>query len=116
MKRDMNLIRTLLLVAEARPISTSFLPVELSDYTRDEIRYHAKLLGEAGLVLQASGELGTVMGNLTWQGHEFLELVRNDEVWHQACHLLGDEVGVMPFRLLEDVVCALMRSRVLRPS
>ena len=48
MKRDMDLIRAMLLAVEEHP--SGFAPkIELQGYTQEQINYHAYLLGEAGL-------------------------------------------------------------------
>lgn len=89
MKRDMDLIRKILLAIEAD--EHGFAPkIEIDGYTEEEIGYHAILLGEAGLVKVSDV---TSMGNkspeaiitrLTWAGHEFLDASRNNRIWNQA--------------------------------
>lgn len=76
MKRDMDLIRTMLLTIEAN--EHGFVgSIEIEGYTQEEIGYHAYLLGQAGLanvlnVQVRSESPRAIIRNLTWQGHEFL--------------------------------------------
>jgi hypothetical protein len=89
MKRDMDLVRVMLLAIEESP--HGFAPkIEISGYTQEQIGYHATLLKEAGL---AEGIETTTMGSqspelmitrLTWLGHDFLDNARENQTWNQA--------------------------------
>jgi len=89
MKRDMELIRAMLLAIESD--NHGFAPkIEIHGYTQEQIGYHALLLGEAGLAVVSDV---TSMGNkspeaiilrLTWSGHEFLDSARENQIWNQA--------------------------------
>ena len=89
MKRDMDLIRAMLLAIEADP--HGFAPkIEIHGYTQEEIGYHATLLGEAGLanVIDVTCEESktpvALVERLTWAGHEFLDTARENRIWNQA--------------------------------
>jgi hypothetical protein len=94
MKRDMNLVRDLLLGIERDPQfnGTKMLsptePKELgiTGHTMDEVSYHLAMLIEAGFVAgKSSGiRIGVnipVISKLTWQGHEFLDDIRDPDIW-----------------------------------
>jgi hypothetical protein len=89
MKRDMDLIRKMLLTIEAD--EHGFAPeIQIPDYTQEEIGYHAILLKEAGLAIVSdltsfgsSSPIGKVV-RLTWAGHEFLDAARENQIWNQA--------------------------------
>ncbi len=82
MKRDMDLIRMLLLREEAGK-----MPDELSAFDNRTIAYHVALMRDAGLVEgnvvdDENGEpFEAVIFRLTWDGHEFLAATRNSEIW-----------------------------------
>ena len=89
MKRDMDLIRKMLLAIEEDP--HGFAPkIEIQGYTREQIGYHAVLLGEAGLAkiidmtLEESKTPEAIVERLTWAGHEFLDSARENRIWNQA--------------------------------
>ena len=89
MKRDMDLIRAMLLAIEAD--EHGFISkVEIPGYTQEQINYHAYLLGEAGLaeVMNVTHHEGkspeALIRNLTWAGHEFLDSARENTIWNQA--------------------------------
>lgn len=88
MKRNMELVRALLLRIEASDKDTLPLLPEIEGHTRDEIAHHVKLLIGAGYVqaIDASTMVGADFMEmaLTWQGHEFLDTVRDSEIWSNA--------------------------------
>jgi len=85
----MDLIRALLLRIEQDPTLdgtrwVGFTPAELGmeDRSPNEVGYHLDLLIEAGFVQGKShGETIPAICKLTWQGHEFLDSIRDPGVW-----------------------------------
>lgn len=91
MKRDMDLIRELLLKLEVIPlraggmtvISPPTREVDVPGYDPDQIAYHLNLIKEAGLISHtaANPAYGIGFRGLSWDGHDFLDSVRDPEVW-----------------------------------
>jgi hypothetical protein len=94
MQRDMDLIRDLLLGIEAdtRLDGTQWIfpdeefnlgVIGLSkQHSREEIAFHLAMLIEAGFVKGRAGIMGDVaISKLTWQGHEFLDDIRDPGIW-----------------------------------
>ncbi|EPM6964304.1 TPA: DUF2513 domain-containing protein [Vibrio harveyi] len=86
MKRDMELIRKLLLAVEKNPRE-----LQVEGYDVEEVGYHTLLLIEAGLLdgitsdtLDNTSIVPTFISvnRLTWDGHEFLDNIRKEEVWN----------------------------------
>lgn len=93
MKRDMELIRHLLFVLADKPGPEMLKAseIEAEGYSPTEVQYHLNLMYQAGWIngedvrSTTSDRLIKVMPfDLTWQGHEFLEAVRDPEIWRQA--------------------------------
>ena len=111
MKRDMDLIRTLLLEIESWPPGARVpsTRIVIAPYTEEQIRYHAELLHDAGFiggvlaVHRASGERPAIVGRLTWHGHEFVDATRSDIVW-AAVKQRADTVehGGSPWRGVQE--------------
>lgn len=82
MKRNMDLIRLILLEIEKGPYDGSWLDINIDGYTDNDISYHVILLAEAGLI--EAQDNSTLDGlswqpkRLTWQGHEFLDASRDE--------------------------------------
>ena len=110
MKRDMNLIRLLLLATEGEEPKP-----DLSAYSEDQRVYHSALLIEAGLVhgetvLDGSGQpVGTVTLRLTWVGHEFLDAARNDTIWKKAGERIKKSGVDVTMSLLQEILKQLLK-------
>ncbi|WP_439630889.1 DUF2513 domain-containing protein [Gemmata sp.] len=89
MRRDMDLIRKMVLAIEDHP--TGFAPkLVIEGYDSATIGYHAYLLVDAGLAAgaklthtQSSGPEYRIT-HLTSPGHEFAESARNEFIWNQV--------------------------------
>ncbi|MEE8414313.1 MAG: DUF2513 domain-containing protein [Dehalococcoidales bacterium] len=116
MKRDMDLIRAMLLAIEAHP--SGYAPsIEIPDYTQDQIGYHAYLLGEAGLAvindvttLGAESPQARVV-RLTWAGHEFLDLARENKRWNIAKDKVA-KVGSVSIQILSTVLSEIAKKEL----
>jgi hypothetical protein len=99
MKRDMDLIRELMLKLEDLPVPTAGMAVVdatkvgVEGYTTEQIDYHLSLLEQArfihggGLDIGMSGPgFGSGVGfcSLTWAGHDFLDAMRSPDVWDRT--------------------------------
>ena len=124
MKRDMDLIRALLLKLEAIGSSHKVMAFTADDeeiaiegYDEEQIAYHLMLLNEAGLIDSggvrsgrfASGEFS--FRRLTWNGHEFLDSVRDPEVWRMT-KAGAAKVGGWTFGLIKDLATAVIKETV----
>ena len=107
MKRDMDLIRKILFAVEGHP--SGFAPgnLEFDGYTEEQIDYHAYLLMDAGLVdarevtHSGSPSPAAQIVKLTWEGHEFAELARNDAIWKKAVALVLKTAGSLTIATLQ---------------
>lgn len=114
MKRDMELVRSLLLSIEEShngrdPIQ--FKPDESDKYSKNEIEYHLRLMNDAGLIdanfsSTFAGPESLVRG-LTWAGHDFLEAAKNPEVWEQAnkeAESKGSKLNDLPIEIVKALL------------
>ena len=86
MKRDMDLCRSILAKAEESEDMAVRLTQkdDFPNYKIDKFSEHCRLLADAGLVEPNQSFGGVANIRLTWAGHEFVELSRNDGRWKQA--------------------------------
>jgi len=116
MKRDMDLIRAILLAVESDPHGIA-PKIEIPDYTEEQIGYHAFLLGEAGLaevrdVTSYSGKSPEAqVTRLTWAGHEFLDSARDNHIWNQAKDIIG-KVGSASMQIWIAVLTQLAQKKL----
>ena len=85
MKRDMELIRLLLLQSESGEE-----PTELASYSIEDQLYNLQLMADADLIVASfvRGNSNEVLGasteRLTWAGHDFLDSTRDSKIWKAA--------------------------------
>ncbi len=116
MKRDLDLIRSILLSVEKNADPQAWIDPQVSEGTPDQISYHVMLLTQAGLIegwdRSAIGVFRWSARNLTWQGHEVLEAARDDAVWHKAKHKIAATGGGVVFEIFAQVLVEEARARV----
>jgi hypothetical protein len=91
MKRDAELIRELLLKLETLPVrpggvvhlSPDDEELAVEGYEPAQIEYHLDQIHEAGLIDDGGFRpmRGVGFRKLTWAGHDFVDTVRDPEVW-----------------------------------
>ena len=87
MKRDMDLIREILLKVEELYVDTAIYDLTIDGYDMATVAHHCKLLHNAGYIFDykaqyASNEIYTFsVGALTWTGNEYLEKIRDNSRW-----------------------------------
>ena len=111
MKRDMELIRAIMLRIEDRNEVSDVPPPEGE---QQNIGYHLWLMLDAGLIsgldLRQEHDTGeylwylTPPPRLTWSGHEFLDAARNDTVWKTAKSRVGSVLGTVSFAVFTQVL------------
>lgn len=110
MRRDMDLVREILLRAE----DTEYHRLKSSAFEgKDELTVarHFELMKEAGLIEadllclpeHRGVERGTVL-RLTWEGHEFLDAARNEDVWKRTKEIVKEKGGSVSFEVLKSIV------------
>ncbi|MEO6035604.1 MAG: DUF2513 domain-containing protein [Verrucomicrobiota bacterium] len=84
MKRDMELIRLLLLEQEQGEA-----PAELSAYSEEDALYNYALMVDAELIVanlipETGVPVSVAVHRLTWAGHDFLDASRDSKIWKMA--------------------------------
>lgn len=108
MKRDMELVRQVLLQTEQSATVDNVIDLHIEGYSPEEISYHVKILSDAGLLeahnFSDSENFEWKPTSLTWKGHEFLDAARNETVWKKATEIVKDKGGSVPFEVLKDLL------------
>lgn len=99
MKRDMDLVRFILLETEKAPDSFEIEELVCDAYDMKTIAYHVDMLNSYGLIdaklNKAWGGVvvsGTIYA-LTWDGCDYLDAIREDKVWKKTKQVIKDSVG-----------------------
>lgn len=99
MKRNIGLIRDLLIFAEEQEDSWFAKEIAIGGWDQKEIVYNVGLALDAGFL---SGEDASLLGpngkdfhidGMTYEGHEFLDQIRTDDVWNKV-KAMATEKGV----------------------
>jgi len=110
MKRDMDLVRKILLAMEAdQPVIMTL------GYDPDVVGHHVWLMEQGDLITVSATSTHDDVGPvalpcaITWKGHEFLDAVRDDTVWQ----LVKQDQGLsLPFALLHELALRILAVRV----
>ena len=109
MKRDMDMIRDMMMELgnASGPISSEQLLSECED--RGLVHYHAWLIHDAGLVQGTVAECidgsGVVfIRRLTWQGQDFLAAASNESTWSEARRRIKAVAGDVSLQVLVRVL------------
>jgi len=118
MKRDMDYVRDLLLRIEelTEPNLADLALQEADEDEAQKLAYHIRMMiEEVGLVrgIEAGSHSGTnwLNINLTWQGHEYLDDVRDPEVWKQA-KAGAEKFGGLSFELFGALAKGLVKQQI----
>ena len=114
MKRDMDLVRLILLeIEKSSEDPRSQVRLKIQNYTFEQVSYHIMIMHEADLIEAVDS---STMGSssvwypkrLTWYGHEFLDAARNDSIWKKA----KEKASSMNFELLKELLLGLARQQL----
>ena len=90
MKRDMELVRLIMLKIEEEYKSTALYNLEIEGYDKETIAYHCKILHEAGFISDYKAQYADNclcafgVGPLTWEGLDYLDKIRDDSQWKRV--------------------------------
>lgn len=122
MRRNLDLVRSLLLCFEAMDLHPSrvlfirggadprFKEIQA---TADEIDYHVALMEERELIDIPTKTMdgGFGLRKLTWEGHDFLDSVRDDEVWRKT-RRGAEDAGAWTFDLIKDLAKGFVKKQI----
>jgi len=113
MKRDMELIKQLLLLIEEQ--ADGGLQLEIpQDIDRKVAVKHLNMLEEAGLVknnIQYGDNYPVcIFSSLTWEGHDFLENIKNDTVWNKLKEMIKEKSGELSWAVIKAAAIEYMKA------
>lgn len=93
---------------------------ELPNYSNDELIYTALKLIEAGFINGDSsnmidGSIFVYVSSLTWDGHKFLDNIRDNEVWRKTKSIVSKfssvSLGIIS-NVADQVITALIKQQL----
>jgi hypothetical protein len=121
MKRDMELIRKILLAVEdSKDASRRGFRPEIDGYEDEVIQAHVGLLWNKGLLKAMDGSSrdgeSYIITGLTWEGYDFIEAARNEAVWRKAIHVVMEKGGGITLEIMSQLLKKLLQQHVLGNS
>jgi hypothetical protein len=113
MKRDMDLLRSLLLEVEKLPFDNrTWAQIKIEGHTDEEVCFHALQARDAGFIeaMFLSQTTAFAVRRLTFQGSEFLELARDNTRWEKAKEKVQSAAGELTVEGLKTVLSALVQA------
>jgi hypothetical protein len=103
MKRDLNLIKEILLFVEAKS-DTLPNPIQITGYLEDEVNYHCLLLLESDYIQGQKLGYGNVFpSRLTSKGHDFLDASRDNGIWKKTIETIKEHGGSFTLEIVKTL-------------
>ena len=117
MKRDMELVRKIMFKIEYDYTGTLLRAPKIDGYDMVTVAEHCRLLHEYGFIdeykpIGADGApvITFLVGNLTWEGYDFLEKIREETVWGKTKNVITEKGLPMILDVVKEVSTAIITS------
>jgi hypothetical protein len=115
MKLDMDFVREILLQIEKNDKFdgvSSVTMLHFDGHSEDQTEYHLSRMVQGGFLDGVARGHRAVIKGLTWEGHQFLDEIRNDTIWQRVKGQAMAKTGGLSF----DVVRALAIEEAAAPA
>lgn len=116
MKRDLELIKKILLKVEEHDSTSVMQNLNIEDYDQEFVNYQIYLLHQAGLVNAKFVRVGAneiadaEIHEMTWNGHEFLDAARNENIWNKFKTKVLEKGGSIPFSVARELLISISKN------
>jgi DNA-binding transcriptional ArsR family regulator len=118
-KRDMELIRSILFAVEEAKPDADLSNLKYDGYSEAQVTEHIGLLVEAGYIeaysWEGDGRKTYLPKRLTWAGHDFLDAARSDTVWQKAKARIATIGGTVSLDVLKEVLVNVAKGQLGLP-
>lgn len=115
MKRNMDLIRDLLLYVEELPAGEITQTVTYDDekYTESQVFGHLKLLIDSDYIdgqiqIDHGGGSFILLRGLTMEGHDFLDVIRDETIWNETKEKIAKVGGSVAMDIVKATATAIV--------
>lgn len=119
MKRDLDLIRSILITAEDSDGPVRFGTLLECEPDASKLAYHVELMESRGLVaatVRYDGlgrrPIDVEVSSVTWDGYDYLDAIRSPKVWEKAKEAVSAAVGEASISVMKDTCQAVARSMI----
>jgi hypothetical protein len=116
MKREMNLVRAILMEVEQQEMVDSQHRIHIENYDPAIVNYHIHVMkqGELLSAIDVKDQSNPIPKYsavcLTWQGHEFLEVARDETRWERAMGVVQNQGNSVTVGILIQILSSFMKS------
>ena len=126
MERDLSLIREILLRIEEQPEHGKDLDLSIPGYADKTVVYNLDLAIKADLVegrvrwAADTSDIYTInVRSLTWGGHDFLDSVRQEDVWkatQEKAATAGHNIAQLSLDIIKGIAISVIKGQLSLPS
>lgn len=112
----MDLCRKILFKIEEQYIDTELYNIQIENYNNLQMAYHCKILYEDGLIDNYSARYSDntldffSVGPLTWEGHNFLDKIREDTTWNNVKKIAKEKALPLTIEVLKKIAIELLET------
>lgn len=121
MKLNHECVRDILLTLESLPENECIVSEDhgeyekIRKYERSDFIYTVQKLMEANFInvksLSSLGGNSYSVNSLTWDGHQFLDNIRDNNVWSETKNKVGTAVGSASLSILAEVAASYIKGK-----
>lgn len=119
MKRDLDLVRSILVYVEKAGDEVDAEDLVTDSWPFETVAYHIRLMAHHGLVdlsddaRDMNGEtLSLAVSGLTWDGQDYLDVIRDPKVWAKVKKAVKEAVGSATFEVVKQTGALVAMSMV----
>lgn len=120
MKRDMDLVRSILMQVELADGPLDSAKITHDGHSDQELLWHIDLLANHDLIdarvqrAYGSERIGAVIDGLTWDGLDMLDSMRSAVVWQRAKDAVKGSVGSTTLDVFKTVCCKVATDMIMQ--
>lgn len=116
MRRDLDLVREILLKLEASEGPLDVNKLVSDNRSANLVAYHFKIMAQGGLIeannVEEHQSFMAEALSLTWGGHEYLDALKSDTVWQKVKKMLKEHGGDIPYAVVKKAAVAFLEQKI----
>lgn len=111
MTRDMELLRKILIALEIKTGQGPYINID--GYNIESVGYHCAMMYEYGLIQSFKAQPADnnpyyifFVNGLTWEGHDFLDKIRDDGTWQKTVKTIAEKGLDMSIKTIGTIATA----------